>query len=119
MANENLDNCELHTPHTGNIAAAVAALPAEDKLRSVAELYKLFSDFSRVKLLSLLLHAELCVGDLTQLLNTTQPAVSNHLRLLRGSKLVKYRKEGKCVFYSLADSHVASILEQALEHVSE
>lgn len=119
MVNENLDQCEAHTPHNGSIDAAVASLPSEDTLRAVAELYKLFSDFSRVKLLSLLLHSELCVGDLTQLLNTTQPAVSNHLRLLRGSKLVKYRKEGKCVFYSLADSHVATILEQALEHISE
>lgn len=116
---ENPGRCSGHLPHADKMSMAVSSLPSEEAMRDVADLYKLFSDYTRVKLLSLLLHGELCVGDLVQLLNATQPAISNHLRLLRNSKLVKYRKDGKCVFYSLADSHVSVILEQAIEHVSE
>lgn len=119
VSESSFDKCENHVAHTELERKAAAAMPSDDMLRNMAELYKLFADYSRVRLLSLLLHGELCVGDLAELMGVAQPLISNHLRLLRNSKLVKYRKEGRCVFYSLADSHVEGILQQALDHVSE
>ena len=102
-----------------NIRAAADGLPSEIDLKDVAELYKLFSDYSRVRILYLLAERELCVCDLTELMDINQSAISNHLRLLRNGKLVKSRREGKNVYYSLADSHVATILRNGLEHVRE
>lgn len=116
---KNPDQCDAFILHDDKMRLAVANLPSDDILRDTAELCKLFADFSRVKLLSLLRNGELCVCDLVKLMDINQSAVSNHLRLLRGSKLVKYRKEGKCVYYSLADRHVETIIEQVLEHISE
>lgn len=110
------ETCELHPD---KIKAAADGLPSETELKDVAELYKLFSDFSRVRILYLLAERELCVCDLTELMDINQSAISNHLRLLRNGKLVKSRREGKNVYYSLADSHVETILKNGLEHVLE
>lgn len=110
------EGCELHPD---KIKAAADGLPSEVDLKDVAELYKLFSDYSRVRILYLLAERELCVCDLTELMDINQSAISNHLRLLRNGKLVKSRREGKNVYYSLADSHVATILRNGLEHVRE
>lgn len=111
--------CERCEIHPDNIRAAADGLPSEIDLKDVAELYKLFSDYSRVRILYLLAEHELCVCDLTELMDINQSAISNHLRLLRNGKLVKSRREGKNVYYSLADSHVATILRNGLEHVRE
>lgn len=111
--------CEMCEIHPDNIRAAADGLPSEIDLKDVAELYKLFSDYSRVRILYLLAERELCVCDLTELMDINQSAISNHLRLLRNGKLVKSRREGKNVYYSLADSHVATILRNGLEHVRE
>ena len=111
--------CERCEIHPDNIRAAADGLPSEIDLKDVAELYKLFSDYSRVRILYLLAERELCVCDLTELMDINQSAISNHLRLLRNGKLVKSRREGKNVYYSLADSHVATILRNGLEHVRE
>lgn len=113
------ENCDCHETHKEAIDSARLSVPSEESLRDVADLYKLFSDFSRVKLLYLLAGRELCVCDITELMDINQSAVSNHLRLLRNSKLIKSRREGKNIFYSLADDHVESILRQGLEHVNE
>lgn len=110
------ETCELHPD---NIKAAAAAAPSDTDLKDVAELYKLFSDYSRVRILYLLAERELCVCDLTELMEINQSAISNHLRLLRNGKLVKSRREGKNVYYSLADSHVEKILKNGLEHILE
>lgn len=110
------ETCELHPD---NIKAAAAAAPSDADLKDVAELYKLFSDYSRVRILYLLAERELCVCDLTELMEINQSAISNHLRLLRNGKLVKSRREGKNVYYSLADSHVEKILKNGLEHILE
>lgn len=115
----NDEHCDCHELHKDNIDNARINAPDEQSMREVADLYKLFSDYSRVKLMYLLAGRELCVCDITELMEINQSAVSNQLRLLRNSKLIKCRREGKNIYYSLADDHVESILRQGLEHVNE
>ena len=93
------------------------AMPPEDDLFEVAELFKAFGDPTRLEILSLLLHQERCVGDIAEAVELSQSAVSHQLRLLKQIHLVKYRREGKNILYSLADDHVRTILEMGLEHV--
>jgi len=97
----------------------LAEMPPEEALYDLAELFKVFGDSTRIKILYALFEAELCVGDIAQLLGMSQTAVSHQLRVLRTNKLVKGRKEGKIVFYSLADDHVRTIIDQGMEHVDE
>lgn len=111
--------CEVNEVHKEEVIAAEKSLPSDKSLKDVAELYKLFSDYSRVRIMYLLAERELCVCDLTELMDINQSAISNHLRHLRNGKLVKYRREGKNIFYSLADSHVETILKQGMEHILE
>ena len=85
----------------------------------VADLFKLFADSTRIRILVLLFDRELCVGDIAANLEMSQTAISHQLRALKQSKLVKYRREGKTVFYSLADGHVRTIINQGMEHVAE
>ena len=94
-------------------------MPQDETLYDLAELFKVFGDSGRIKILYALFEAELCVGDIAQLLGLTQTAVSHQLRILKANKLVKARKDGKNVFYSLSDNHVYSIINQGLEHVNE
>lgn len=94
-------------------------MPPEEDLYDLAELFKVFGDSTRIKILYALFGAELCVGDIALVLGMSQTAVSHQLRVLRTNKLVKGRKEGKTVFYSLADDHVRTILGQGMEHVDE
>lgn len=119
MEEKNLDYCCQHNTSDDKINNEEINLPTDSRLRDLADLYKLFSDFSRIKLLYLLANGELCVCNITKLMDINQSAVSNHLRLLRGSKLIKFRKEGKNTYYSLADRHVESILKQGMEHLDE
>ena len=93
--------------------------PSEEHLYDLAELFKMFGDSTRVKILFALLESELCVGDLAQILNLTQSSVSHQLRLLKDAKLVRFRREGKIIFYSLADEHVRTILNMGMDHVEE
>lgn len=94
-------------------------IPKDEILYDLAELFKVFGDSTRVKILYALFESELCVGDIAQLLGLTQTAVSHQLRVLKNSKLVKFRKEGKVVYYSLADNHVYKIINQGMEHILE
>ena len=91
----------------------------EEKYSDLAELFKVFGDVTRIKILSLLLNGELSVGDVADGLEMTQSAISHQLNLLRRSKLVKARREGKSVYYSLDDDHVSEILSRGIEHISE
>ena len=91
----------------------------EDKVIDIAELFKVFSDSTRIKIISTLIGKELCVNDIADLTNTSQSAISHQLRLLKQSKLVKYRKEGQSIFYSLADDHVEKIFKLGCEHIEE
>ena len=88
-------------------------------LCDLAELFKVFGDSSRIKLLQLLMEGELCVCDMAQLLGMSQSAVSHQLRVLKAADLVTFRREGKAVFYSLADDHVRTIISNGMEHVLE
>ena len=98
------------------VEAVRRQMPDEDDL---AELYKVFGDSTRVKILYVLFGAELCVYDIARLLGMTQSAVSHQLRILKNNKLVKFRREGKTVFYGLDDDHVRSILQLGMEHLGD
>ncbi len=94
-------------------------MPKEEELYELADLFKIFSDFTRIKILYVLSDTELCVCEIAQKLDMTQSAISHQLKILKQSKLVKSRREGKAMFYSLADSHVKTILHHGLDHVQE
>lgn len=93
--------------------------PDEDLMYDLAELFRVFGDSTRVKILYVLLSGEKCVGDLSELLCATQSAVSHQLRVLKQAKLVKFRREGKTVYYALADDHVRTIIGMGVEHLTE
>lgn len=111
--------CEFLHAHEELIARVNDNMPDERMLYELAELYKVFGDSTRIKILYVLFESEMCVCDIAQLLGISQSAVSHHLRVLKQSKLVKFRKEGKSVIYSLTDDHVRTIIDQGLEHVCE
>lgn len=94
-------------------------MPEETELYDLAELFKVFGDSTRIRILFVLFEAEVCVCDLAAALHMTQSAISHQLRILKQNKLVKSRREGKSVFYSLADSHVRTIIAQGREHIEE
>lgn len=105
--------------HEEVVKKVKSELPQEDKLYSLAEFFKVFGDSTRIKILCVLLQSEMCVYDIAALLNMTQSAISHQLRVLKQMQLVKFRREGKTVFYSLSDSHIENILSQGMEHISE
>lgn len=94
-------------------------MPPDETLYDLAELFKVFGDSTRIRILYALFEAEMCVGDIALLLGLSQTAVSHQLRVLKINKLVKGRKEGKIVFYSLADDHVRRMIDQGMEHIAE
>lgn len=93
--------------------------PDDEILYDLAELFKVFGDSTRIKILCALFETELCVYDIARLLNLTQSSVSHQLRILKNSKLVKFRREGKSIFYSLDDEHVRKIISMGMEHIEE
>ena len=105
--------------HEEAVAAVKSVLPTDEALSDLADLFKLFGDTTRIKILYLLFERELCVCDIATLLNMTQSAISHQLKVLKSYKLIKYRREGRIVFYSLADSHVRTIIAQGTEHLNE
>lgn len=111
--------CGLLHVHAELVEHVRAGMPTEEQLFDLAELFKIFGDSTRIKILYLLFEAELCVCDIAQLLGMTQSAISHQLQVLKKSKLVKYRRAGKTVFYSLADAHVRTIVGQGMEHINE
>ena len=119
MEKRELPCCEENTVHQDAVARVRSLLPADETLYDLAELFKIFGDSTRVKILYALLESELCVCDIAKLMEVSQSAVSHQLRVLKASKLVKFRREGKTVYYSLADEHVIRILSQGMEHILE
>ena len=110
------ESCEVHE----NLLKIVnETIPAETELYDLVELFKIFGDSTRIRILYVLFEAEVCVCDLAEALNMTQSAISHQLRILKQNKLVKSRREGKSVFYSLADDHVRTIIDQGREHIEE
>lgn len=111
--------CDTVMMHEDIIKEVEKKLPAEETIRELADFYKVFGDATRVRILCVLLQAEVCVCDLAELLGMTQSAISHQLRVLKQMKLVKNRREGKTVFYSLADGHIQTIISQGMEHIAE
>ena len=109
--------CETVEVHEELIKIVNEKMPDEEELYDLAELFKVFGDSTRIRILFVLLEAEVCVCDLAATLNMTQSAVSHQLRILKQSKLVKSRRDGKSIFYSLADGHVKTIIDQGREHI--
>lgn len=105
---------------TDEICAEIdQTIPPDEMLYDLADLYKVFSDTTRIRILYALSNMELCVYDIAAVVGMSQSAISHQLRVLKQAKLVKYRREGKTIFYSLADGHIHTILKQGLEHVQE
>lgn len=94
-------------------------IPLEEEIYDLSDLFKIFSDSTRIKILCILFESQMCVYDLSSILNMSQSAISHQLSLLKQSKLVKHRREGKVIFYSLADDHIRKIIDNGLEHIQE
>ena len=114
-----IECCDYIHAHQEIIDRVQKKMPGEDTLYDLAELFRIFGDSTRIRILYVLFEAEMCVCDIAQLLGMTQSAISHQLRSLKNARLVKARREGKTVFYSLADDHVKTIINQGIEHVCE
>lgn len=119
MQERDLECCETTEVHEELLKIIDEHMPPEEELYDLAELFKVFGDSTRIRILFVLFEAEVCVCDLAQALHMTQSAISHQLKILKNSRLVKSRREGKSVFYSLADSHVRTIIDQGREHIEE
>lgn len=117
--NEQIECCDCNEIHEDLLKIVNDTMPEETELYDLAELFKVFGDSTRIRILFVLFEAELCVCDLAKVLNMTQSAISHQLRILKANKLVNSRREGKSVFYSLADGHVRTIIAQGREHIEE
>lgn len=113
------DTCEVTVIHKELVALVKEKILPDDLIFDVAELFKIFGDSTRMKIICALKESELCVCDIAFITNSTQSAISHQLRILKQSKLIKSRKDGKVVYYSLADDHVTKIFEIGCEHVEE
>ena len=116
---ERAECCEEYRVHPDILAHARADMPDEERLYDLAELFKVFGDTTRIRILYVLFESEMCVCDIAELLNMTQSAISHQLRVLKQARLVRSRREGKTVFYFLADDHVRAIIGQGMEHIEE
>lgn len=114
-----IGNCEVRIIHQDVVDKVVASLPPDEELYDLAELFKVFGDSTRIKILSALLEHEMCVCDIAAALGMTQSAISHQLGVLKRAKLVKFRREGKVVYYSLDDDHVKQVFEQGFSHIKE
>ena len=113
------ESCNGNIIHEDIVVRVKDQLPAEETLYDLAELFKVFGDTTRIKIICALFESEMCVCDLSCLLNMTQSAISHQLRVLKSARLVKFRIEGKVVYYSLDDEHIKHIYDAGLNHISE
>ena len=116
---DEIERCDVTETHGEVIGRVRADMPPVEMLYDLAELFKIFGDSTRIRILYALFEEEMCVCDIAQLLNMTQSAISHQLRLLKQSKLVKNRRDGKTVYYSLADDHVRTVINQGMDHIME
>lgn len=119
MDTNDIFRCDCKVIHEDIVELVKNRMPPEVDLYDLAELFKVFGDTTRIRILCALSESEMCVCDIAVLLNMTQSAISHQLRVLKQARLIKYRKAGKVVFYSLDDAHVRQIFEQGLNHVNE
>lgn len=113
------ESCEFIHVHDEIVKEVQELIPDDTKLADLAEFFRVFGDSTRIKILYVLMCSEMCVCDIAQLLGMTQSAISHQLRVLKQMDLVKNRRDGKTIFYSLADTHIKTILSQGLEHIEE
>jgi len=119
LTDDNIEVCQDYCIHEDRIEAVKKDKPTEEMVYDLAELFKVFGDVTRVKIIYALLEREMCVCDIAALLGMTQSAISHQLRVLKQGRLVKHRKDGKVVYYSLDDDHIKHIIDQGLTHISE
>lgn len=119
MIENEIERCETDEVHEELLKIVNEQLPREEELYDLAELFKVFGDSTRIRILFVLFEAEVCVCDLAASLHMTQSAVSHQLKILKQNRLVKSRRVGKSIFYSLADGHVRTIIDQGREHIEE
>ena len=116
---EIIEVCDVNEPHEDLVRKVIADMPEENTLSDLADLFRIFGDTTRIRILYALFESDLCVCDIARLLNMTQSAISHQLRILKVSKLIKSRRDGRTVIYSLADAHVREIIDQGMEHILE
>ena len=119
IGKENIACCDINVIHEDVLARVRSKMPNEEPVYEVSELFKVFGDSTRARIICALNIEEMCVCDLSALLNMTQSAISHQLRLLKVSRIVKSRKQGRVVYYSLDDTHIGQIFAMAFDHVME
>jgi len=119
METSKVESCSCNVIHKDIVEKVKGLIPSDEILYDLADLFKVFSDSTRIKILCALFQNELCVCDLAALLNMSQSAISHQLRVLKSSRLVKFRREGKVIYYSLADDHIEHIFNEGFKHVTE
>jgi len=119
MKEQECDMCEMLCEHPQTICLAKAEIISNDDAQQVAEIFKVLGDTTRVKILQIISKRELCVCDITAVTQMSQSCISHQLQLLRSARLVKYRKEGKMVWYSLDDEHISTLIKQTIEHIKD
>ena len=119
ITKEHAESCEMTHHHHDVVEQVMGEMPQEEDLYDLADFFKVFADTTRIKILYVLLKQEMCVCDIAQTLDMTQSAISHQLRILKQMDLVKNRRDGKTIYYSLADNHIVSILNQGMEHINE
>ncbi|MBB6715320.1 ArsR/SmtB family transcription factor [Clostridium gasigenes] len=117
--NNKIEKCSCNVIHKDIVEKVRLSIPKEETLYDLAELFKVFGDSTRIKILCALFEAEMCVCDIANLLNMTQSAISHQLRVLKSNRLVKYRRDGKVIYYSLDDDHIKHIFDAGLSHITE
>ncbi len=111
--------CDITVIHEELVEQVRQNMPPEEALFNLADLFKVFGDTTRIRILYALFQSEMCVCDIAHLLGMTQSAISHQLRVLKGAKLVRYRKEGRVVYYSLDDEHIKAIFDEGYQHIQE
>lgn len=117
--NQEIEKCQEIEVHDEVVRNVTEEMPEDEILYDLAELYKVFGDSTRIKILYVLFESDLCVCDIAEALSMGQSAISHQLRVLKQAQLVKFRREGKQVIYSLSDNHVRTIIDQGMEHIME
>jgi len=117
--NTKIDSCSAHVIHEDIVEKVQKKMPDEELLLNLAELFKVFGDSTRIRIISALMFSKMCVCDIAAVLGMTKSAISHQLRILRQTKLVKNQREGKIVYYSLDDKHVSAIFKQGFAHINE
>lgn len=116
---DDIPHCDYMHAHPELIGSIADSMPNDDTLIDLSELFRVFGDSTRIKILTALSKGEMCVCDISKVVGMTDSAVSHQLKILKNAKLVSFRRDGKTVFYSLADDHVNTILKQGLDHINE